>query len=95
MEIRGVMVLCRSVKKRHFYRKHATLTMGAFYFDLSFMRINYRFHITHAEAKSFYIMQVTGMGAVKFFEYTFNRFLAHTYAIIFHPDNNIIFGAMG
>ena len=42
------------------------------------------FYITQPQPKTFYIMEVTGMGTVKFFENPAQRFFVHTDAIIFY-----------
>ncbi len=67
--------------------KAEPLAQYAFHLDLPIVGVYDGLHITQTKSKSFYIMDITGMGAVKLLEDAAHRFFSHTNTIVFHTDH--------
>ena len=65
-------------------REGASFALSAFHFYAAVVRFHHGFYVAEAEAKALHIMQVAGMGPVKFLEYTRLGLFVHTNAIVSH-----------
>ena len=70
--------------------KGGSFSKRALRFNTSSMRVYHGFHITESEPETFYIMDVTRMCAVKFFEDPAERFFVHPNAIVFNANFELI-----
>src|SRR5579871_4644103 len=72
-----------------FQRKGRSLSYGAVDLDLSVVRFDDGLDITETETEAFYIVKITGMGAIKLLKNATLRFLRHPDAVVFDADDEV------
>src|SRR5205085_1972959 len=80
----------RSFSEGDHDEKTASLTERTFSFYGSFMRLHHSLYIAKAQAKSFYVMNIAGMGTIEFLKDAAQCFFIHTDTIVFDPDPDVI-----
>ena len=75
-------------RDRHY--KWASFTKNAFGFDGAFVGLNHRFYVAESKAKTLNIVDVAGVGTVKFLENTIERFFVHTDAVVIDLNSKVI-----
>ena len=73
-----------SFYKRKIKRKTTAFSRRAFSPDLAMMRVNNRFDVAKPQTKSFNVVNVSGVGAIEFFENAVQRFFVHANSVIFY-----------
>src|ERR1700744_6175646 len=82
------------VLERELQCKVCALAYHTIYLDPSSVGFDDGFDIAESEAKTFYIMQIAGMGAIELLEDAPLGLLAHTDAIVFDTDHEIFWRAV-
>src|SRR5690554_1393077 len=83
------------IYKWKFHYKSTSFSFLTFYVNLTVVVIYDLFYIRQTQTVSFYIVQVTGMFAVKLIKYFFGCRLAHSGSLVFDSDNNSVFYIFG
>lgn len=84
-----------SLNYRHLHYKSTALSQRTFNFDLSSVGVDDGFNVTHAEAESFNVMEIAGVGAVESFEDALDSFFVHADAVVFYANDEVFFCAVG